>query len=92
MYKNGGSVNYLEVILGARDFGDLINRLTELLSTIAEQDRAILIAHNNDKMMVEDAKLLMEKELISLEGKLAQLELLKETLEKQRKEKDRLMA
>lgn len=91
MYKNGGSVNYLEVILGARSFGDLVNRITAL-STIAQQDRAILEAHHNDKMAVEEVKLLMEQELTMLEQQMADLEALKITLESQRKEKDRLMA
>ncbi|QOY36980.1 murein hydrolase activator EnvC family protein [Anaerobacillus isosaccharinicus] len=91
MYKNGGSVNYLEVILGSRSFGDLVNRISAL-STIAQQDRNILEAHHNDKMAVEAAKVLIEDELTALEDQLAQLEVLKETLEKQRKEKDRVMA
>jgi peptidoglycan hydrolase CwlO-like protein len=91
MYKNGGSVDYVEVILGAQNFGDLINRLTAL-NTIAQQDRNILEAHHNDKIMVEEAKLMMEQELIGLEEQLGTLEVLKATLESQRQEKDRLMA
>lgn len=91
MYKNGGSVNYLEVILGAKSFGDLVNRISAL-STIAQQDRNILEAHHNDKLAVEAAKHMMEDELITFENQLSQLEGLKATLEKQRKEKDRLMA
>jgi peptidoglycan hydrolase CwlO-like protein len=90
MYVNGGSVNYLEVVLGAKNFGDLINRISAL-STIAQQDRNILEAHHNDKLMVEEVKGAMEQELISLEGKLADLESLKKQLNSQRKEKDRLM-
>lgn len=90
MYKNGGSVSYMEVILGARSFGDLINRINAL-GTIAQQDRHILEAHNNDKVMLEEAKLSLEAELTSLEGQLAELEGLKATLDKQRVEKDRLL-
>lgn len=90
MYINGGSVDYIEVILGAQNFGDLINRLTAL-NTIAQQDRNILEAHHNDKMMVEEVKVLMEEELIDLEIQLAEQEKLKAELESQRKEKDRIM-
>lgn len=90
MYKNGGSVNYVEVIFGAQSFGDLINRLTAL-NTITQQDRNILEDHYNDKMMVEEAKASMEQELIGLEEQLNALEVLKATLEKQHKEKDGLM-
>lgn len=90
MYKNGGSVNYIEVILGAQDFGDLINRLTAL-NMIAQQDRNILEAHYNDKIMVEEAKVLVEQELIGLEDQLEELESLKASLEQQSKEKERIM-
>jgi peptidoglycan hydrolase CwlO-like protein len=91
MYKNGGSVNYMEVILGAQSFGDLINRISAL-NTITQQDHNILEIHHNEKMAVEEAKVAMEQELTSLETQLAELEVLKATLEKQRKEKDRLMS
>ncbi|OIJ21007.1 peptidase M23 [Anaerobacillus alkalidiazotrophicus] len=90
MYKNGGSVNYLEVVLGSQSFGDFINRVSAL-NTIAQQDRNILEAHHNDKIAVEEAKERMEQELIKLEKQVADLEQLKETLNKQRKEKDRIM-
>lgn len=90
MYINGGSVNYIEVILGSQDFGDLINRLTAL-NMIAQQDRNILEAHYNDKKMVEEVKVLVEQELIALEEQLEELESLKASLEQQSKEKDRIM-
>ncbi len=90
MYKNGGSVNYLEVILGSRSFGDLVNRISAL-STIAQQDRNILEAHHHDKLAVEAAKSQMEEELIALEGQLTDLEGLKAKLDQQRKDKDRVM-
>ncbi len=90
MYINGGSVNYMEVILGANSFGDLVNRISAL-STIAEQDRSILEAHHQDKMAVESAKALREDALMKLENQMAELEGLKGKLEEQRKEKDRLM-
>lgn len=90
MYKNGGTVNYLEVILGARNFGDLINRINAL-GTIAQQDRNIIEAHQKDKDSLEEAKLFLEEELVTLEGQLEELEGLKATLDKQRAEKDRLL-
>lgn len=90
MYKNGGSVNYIEVVLGSRSFGDLVNRL-QALSTIAQQDRNIIEAHHNDKMQVEYSKELMEEELIVLEDQLIELESLQAVLVQQRKEKDAVM-
>ncbi|MBM0066125.1 murein hydrolase activator EnvC family protein [Alkalicoccobacillus gibsonii] len=87
MYQSGGEVNYLEVILGAKDFGDLLDRMNAL-STIANQDKSILDAHIQDHEDLEAAKAEVEDELSKLEGHLADLETLKADLEKQRAEKD----
>ncbi len=90
MYKNGGSVNFMEVILGARSFGDLINRITAL-NTIAQQDRNILEAHHNDKNELEEIKQEVENQLITLEDQMVELEQLKEKLVEQSKEKGRIL-
>ncbi|TSB48324.1 murein hydrolase activator EnvC family protein [Alkalicoccobacillus porphyridii] len=87
MYKSGGEVNYLEVILGAKDFGDLLDRVNAL-STIATQDKSILDAHVADHEALEAAKAEVEQELSNLEGHLKDLEDLKADLEVQRSEKD----
>lgn len=90
MYQNGGSVSYLEVLLGAKSFGDFIDRINAL-SVIAEKDRSILEAHIEDQQRLEAAKQEVEKELASLEQSLAKLEQLKGQLESQKKEKDRIV-
>lgn len=90
MYQNGGSVNYIEVILGAQSFGDLIERVSAL-NTIAQQDRNILEQHIADMQELEEAKQELEGELESLENQMAELEELLEQLEQQREEKERLM-
>ncbi|WP_096202452.1 murein hydrolase activator EnvC family protein [Bacillus sp. FJAT-45350] len=91
MYQNGGSVNYLEVILGARSFGDFLDRVSAL-SVIAQQDRNILEAHLEDQRLVEETKALVEGELEKLEGHLIELERLMATLDDQRKQKDAIMS
>ncbi|MBB5173427.1 murein hydrolase activator EnvC family protein [Texcoconibacillus texcoconensis] len=90
MYQNGGEVNYIEVLLGAQSFGDLLDRIAAL-TTIAQQDRNILDQHIADKQAVEEAKQQLEEELASLEEQLEDLETLKANLDKQRDEKDVLM-
>lgn len=50
--KNGGSVNYLQVILGAQSFGDLINRAAAL-SRIIEQDQSIIETQQADQLNLE---------------------------------------
>ncbi|WP_319003490.1 murein hydrolase activator EnvC family protein [Bacillus shivajii] len=90
MYQNGGSINYIEVILGAQSFGDLIERVSAL-NMIAQQDQNILEQHVADMEELEKAKQLLEDELASLEAQMAELESLREKLEQQRDEKERLM-
>ncbi|WP_158736764.1 murein hydrolase activator EnvC [Alteribacillus sp. YIM 98480] len=90
MYQNGGSVDYLEVLMGAKSFGDFIDRVSAL-NTIAEQDREILEAHIKDQEELEDAKEEVEKELASLEDSLEELEDLKEKLEGQREDKSDIL-
>ncbi|SDH20393.1 N-terminal domain of peptidoglycan hydrolase CwlO-containing protein [Alteribacillus persepolensis] len=90
MYQNGGSVDYLEVLLGAKSFGDFLDRVSAM-NTIAEQDREILEAHIADQEALKQAKSDVEEELSSLETSLQELEDLKETQEKQRKEKNNIL-
>ncbi|WP_026672335.1 peptidoglycan DD-metalloendopeptidase family protein [Alkalihalobacterium bogoriense] len=90
MYQNGGSISYLEVILGSKSFGDFLDRVSAL-SMIAQQDRNILDAHIADQLQLEETKALVEEQLAKLEEKLLQLEELMEKLEAQKKEKDKKM-
>ncbi|WP_270180101.1 murein hydrolase activator EnvC family protein [Alkalihalobacillus sp. CinArs1] len=89
--NNGGSVDYMEVLLGASSFGDFVERVLAL-NTIAEQDKKILEEHKADKLAVEEKKAEVEKKLASLEEKKAELESLKKELSAQKAEKDKLMA
>lgn len=91
MYQSGGSINYLEVILGAKSFGDFLDRVNAL-SVIAQQDRNIIEAHIEDQNRLEAAKQEVEQELQTLEGHLAELEQLMAELDSQREQKDELMS
>ncbi len=90
MYKNGGAVNYLEVVLGAQSFGDLIERVNAL-STISRQDRNILEQHIEDKEALENAKIEIEEQLENLENQMIELENLRAELEVQTEEKSGLV-
>ncbi|MCR6095123.1 peptidoglycan DD-metalloendopeptidase family protein [Salipaludibacillus agaradhaerens] len=91
MYQNGGNVNYLEVVLGAQSFGDLVERVSAL-NSIAQQDRAILEEHIEDMEALEIATEELENELASLENQMAELEVLKDQLEQQLDAKGVLIA
>ncbi|SFQ10564.1 murein hydrolase activator EnvC family protein [Salibacterium halotolerans] len=90
MYKNGGSVDYLEVLMGAKSFGDFLDRVSAL-NKIASQDKDILQEHINDQNELEDAKKEVEKQRTSLEDSLAELEDLKAEQKKRRDEKSSIL-
>jgi murein DD-endopeptidase MepM/ murein hydrolase activator NlpD len=91
MYQNGGNVNYLEVVLGAQSFGDLVERVSAL-NSIASQDQAILEEHIVDMEALEIATEELEDELASLENQMGELESLKAQLEEQLDAKGVLIA
>ncbi|MCM3718209.1 murein hydrolase activator EnvC family protein [Fictibacillus phosphorivorans] len=91
MYESGGAVNYLDVLLGAKDFGDFLDRVFAL-NVIAEQDKAILEEHKQDKADVEMKKGQVESELTSLNKDLKALEGLNQKLTAQKKQKSSLLA
>ncbi|MET1248043.1 NlpC/P60 family protein [Sporolactobacillus sp. STCC-11] len=76
IYKNGGSVNYLDVLLGAKNFGDFIDR-TFALTTITNQDQKIITDQKNDQLAVKTKKASVERKQAA---NVASLEKLKKTL------------
>ncbi|MCL1630997.1 NlpC/P60 family protein [Sporolactobacillus sp. CPB3-1] len=76
IYKNGGSVNYLDVLLGSKNFGDFIDR-TFALTTITNQDQKIITDQKNDQKAVKEKKASVQKKQAA---NVARLEKLKKTL------------
>lgn len=72
IYKNGGSVNYLEVLLGSKNFGDFIDR-TKALYTITTQDQKIITEQKNDQASVKEKKATVEKKQATNVAKLEKL-------------------
>ncbi|MGM9924791.1 MAG: murein hydrolase activator EnvC family protein [Bacillus sp. (in: firmicutes)] len=89
--ENGGSANYLEVIFGASDFGDFIERVSAV-STIMEADEDLVKKHEEDKKQLEQKQEQVESKLASLESMKKELETMKAKLSKQAAEKDKLLA
>lgn len=58
--KSGGDINYLEVLLGSSNFGDLISRVGAV-ATMVDADRTILEEHESDKKEVEEKQAAVEK-------------------------------
>ncbi|PAV28767.1 peptidase [Virgibacillus profundi] len=99
--KSGGNISYLEVVFGAKSFGDFISRVTAV-NKIAASDTALMEKQEEDKKEVEAkqneviAKLDELKEMkVELEGMQATIMEQKEQNEKKKstlktKEKDLL--
>lgn len=88
--ENGGKVNYLEVLLGASSFGDLLDRVSAV-STIMEADEDLVKQHEQDKKDLETTQKKVENKLAKLKSLREELEKMKATLSKQKATKDTLM-
>lgn len=88
--QTGGTVNYLDVLLGANSFVDFIDRFSAV-NTLMEADRNIMREQKEDKekLEVQKAELVVKKE--NLEANKAQLEKLMASLKAQKAEKDKLV-
>jgi murein DD-endopeptidase MepM/ murein hydrolase activator NlpD len=86
MYMNG-SVSYLEVLLSSTSFGDFLERFQNL-KTIVSKDEEILKANKLDRETIAIEKVEIEKKLAEVKALYAQAEAMKQTLQKQEKQKE----
>lgn len=90
MQKSGGTINYLDVLLGARSFSDFVSRVGAV-TTIVEADKDMITEHENDLKLVEQKEAELNKQLSGLEASLKELEALKKDLSKQQKAKAKVL-
>ncbi|MBR0620653.1 peptidoglycan DD-metalloendopeptidase family protein [Bacillus sp. RP12] len=90
MQKSGGTINYLDVLLGARSFSDFVGRVGAV-TTIVEADKDMITEHENDLKLVEQKEAELNNQLNGLETSLKELEELKKDLSKQQKEKEKIL-
>lgn len=86
----GGSVSYLDVLLGANSFVDFIDRFSAV-NTLIDADRQIMRDQKNDKEALEEQKLILENKKRKLEENHSELARLKESLDLQKKEMNKLV-
>ena len=88
--QTGGTVNYIDVLLGANSFVDFIDRFSAV-NTLMEADRNIMREQKEDKEKLEEqkAELIAKKE--QLEENKAQLDKLAASLKAQKAEKNKLV-
>lgn len=89
MYENGGSVNYVSVILNATNFSDFLDRVMAL-NLITKQDKNLLEKQKADKKSLEKDKDDVEQKLDHLQDQLDELEDLKAGLDKKKEKKKEL--
>ncbi len=86
----GGSVSYLDVLLGSNSFVDFIDRFSAV-NALLEADRQIIQDQKDDKQQLEEQKQSVEEKRQKLEVKKAELERLKASLDSQKAEKNKLV-
>ncbi|AHN20600.1 murein hydrolase activator EnvC family protein [Lysinibacillus varians] len=86
----GGSVSYLDVLLGSNSFVDFIDRFSAV-NSLLEADRQIIRDQKQDKQTLEEQKQVLEGKRQKLEEQKAKLEGLKASLDGQKKEKNKLV-
>ncbi len=88
---SGGSVDYIDVLLGANSFVDFIDRFSAV-NMLIEADREIMREQAADKELLAEQKAEVENKLAEQEQRRAELEKLKASLDGQKKEQAGLKA
>ena len=88
--ERGGSVNYLDVLLGASSFADFIDRFSAV-NTLMDADRKILEEQAADKKSLEEQKASVEEKLTRQKQSRNKLVTLKATLDSQKASKGKLV-
>ena len=88
---SGGSVDYIDVLLGANSFIDFIDRFSAV-NLLIEADREIMREQAEDKKLLAEQKAEVETKLADQEKRHAELENLKASLDGKKKEQAGLKA
>lgn len=86
IYESDGNISFLDIILGASSFGDLLVRL-DFIKLLVDQDQKIINDYIAAKKVVEDNKAEVDKLLVQLQEQQKSLETLQASLQDQRKQK-----
>ncbi len=87
--ENGSTIGYIEVLLGATNFSDFIERVGAV-STIMNADQDIIKQHDADKKELEMKQQSVEKKLADLEDMKLELEGIRATMEEQKQQNEEL--
>ncbi|MGX9135113.1 murein hydrolase activator EnvC family protein [Rummeliibacillus sp. JY-2-4R] len=88
--ESGGSISYVDVLLGANSFVDFIDRISAV-NTLIDADRDIITAQMNDKKKLEEQQNELKQKLLKQQENRNQLEALRNSLDTQKKSKNKLI-
>lgn len=91
LQESGGAVNYLDVLLGASNFSDLITRVTAV-TTFLEADKELLRTHQSDKDNLVLAQESQKVKLAELDQAKKELEVMVANLDQQIAEKNKVLS
>lgn len=89
LQENGGSMKYIDVLLGSKSFSDFISR-AGAVSTLINADSEIIKEQENDKAELQKSENALNTKLEDVQKTLTKLETLQTDLNKQLDEKDKL--
>ncbi|QXE00939.1 murein hydrolase activator EnvC [Terribacillus sp. DMT04] len=89
LQQNGGDVQYLQVLMGSKNFGDMINRLNAV-TTIMDSDKELLNGYLEAKQKLETQKQEREDEKQNLQDQKDKLVSIKKDLKSQAAEQEDL--
>lgn len=88
---NGTDIRYLDVLLGASSFSDLVERISAI-AEIVQADSDLLKQHEDDKKLVEKKQSEVEKKLADLKSMKTELEGMQTQIMEQKSRNDVLKA
>lgn len=88
--ESGGSISYIDVLLGANNFGDFIDRISAV-NTLLAADRDIIKAQTNDKKKLEEQQSELEQKLLKQQKNRDQLKALRNSFDQQKKTKNKVI-
>ncbi|MDQ0158783.1 C40 family peptidase [Alkalibacillus salilacus] len=85
LQQNGGSVDYIEVVLGASSFGDFVSRVSTV-NKVMDSDKKLVEQHIADQKELEEKELALKDRMSELESKKEEMVGMNELLETQKEE------
>ncbi|GLB59496.1 coiled-coil domain-containing protein [Cytobacillus sp. NCCP-133] len=87
--ESGGTVAYLDVLLGSTSFSDFVDRVGAV-TTFVQADKELMAEQERDKQAMEDKKTAVEAELAKLTSMMTELKGMQANLEEQKQQNSSL--